>query len=341
MVMTLIRTQTASILVTGLAFCIVGCASSQGPETEQKSGDKQGPPNDRGGSPKSIALKSDDEVANLIKRLSDDDEVVRLRTAKALGRLGVRAQDAIPALENTANEDKDPEVRGAAVEARTLIKEAVLHAQAQLEREKKNDSYQQWKKDFPSFVKGLQSDDPVKRQRAIKNLVKYPADSSEVIPTLKTIAEKDPDQDVRTAAREAFAVMFKEAEKPARAVIESLGGIVEVDMHQLGDPVYWVQLSAGYRGTDDDLAYLKAFSHLAVLQIRHNGVTDKGLAYLKGISTLQTLELDGTKVTDAGLVHLKGLTQLRTLSLTSTRVTPEGVEALRKALPNTKIVGPK
>ncbi len=63
-------------------------------------------------------------VESLIKQLKDKDEVVRLKAAKELGKLGTDAKDAIPAL-TEALKDTDEDVRSVAKKAIALIKDAV------------------------------------------------------------------------------------------------------------------------------------------------------------------------------------------------------------------------
>jgi HEAT repeat protein len=61
------------------------------------------------------------DVDVLIKQLKDDDAVVRLKAAKALGKLGKKAKDAVPAL-TALLKDKDADVRSVAKNALEAIK---------------------------------------------------------------------------------------------------------------------------------------------------------------------------------------------------------------------------
>ena len=65
------------------------------------------------------------EVKDLIERLKDKDETVRLKAAKELGKLKEKAKDAIPALTITANKDEDEDVRVAAKRSLEAIRDAV------------------------------------------------------------------------------------------------------------------------------------------------------------------------------------------------------------------------
>jgi HEAT repeat protein len=57
-----------------------------------------------------------DDVARLVEELRDRDEAVRLKAAKVLGRLGVAAKSAVPALSD-ATKDPDDDVRRVAKDA--------------------------------------------------------------------------------------------------------------------------------------------------------------------------------------------------------------------------------
>jgi serine/threonine protein kinase/Leucine-rich repeat (LRR) protein len=58
----------------------------------------------------------------------------------------------------------------------------------------------------------------------------------------------------------------------------------------------------------------------------------------KDIEGLKRLSLRTTGLTDAAVKHLKSLNDLEEMDLTSTKITAEGIEAIRKALPNCKVV---
>lgn len=103
------------------------------------------------------------------------------------------------------------------------------------------------------------------------------------------------------------------AEAEAINAIESLGGDCSTENDEDDGPIVIVTL-AGTRATDADLARLKSFPKLRML------------------------DLSGTSITDAGLVHLKKLSQLETLTLTGTRVTNAGIADLQAALPRVRIV---
>jgi hypothetical protein len=122
----------------------------------------------------------------------------------------------------------------------------------------------------------------------------------------------------------------------AVARIQWLAGRVRVLDHQPGKPV--ARAWSLNRFSDRDLALLRGFAPLIVLDLSESSVMDKGLARLKGLTSLEHLDLRDTPVTDKGLRLLKGLTALRMLDLTNTKVTDAGIKDLQKALPELEIV---
>jgi HEAT repeat protein len=67
------------------------------------------------------------DVAKFIKQLKSKDEIVRLKAAKSLGKLGADAKDAIPALTDALKDDDD-DVRSVAKAALAKIKAAIKEA---------------------------------------------------------------------------------------------------------------------------------------------------------------------------------------------------------------------
>lgn len=89
---------------------------------------------------------------------------------------------------------------------------------------------------------------------------------------------------------------------------------------------------------DGDLANIAGLVNLRVLHLEKTPVTDAGLAHLKGLKNLTYLNIYGTPVTDAGLPNLNGLTNLKSLYVFESKVTDAGIDALKKTLPNVRIV---
>ncbi len=90
--------------------------------------------------------------------------------------------------------------------------------------------------------------------------------------------------------------------------------------------------------TDEGMAHLAGLPALKVLNLSGTQVTNAGLDHLQGLPQLEDLRLSRTRITDAGLAHLQGLSQLRALNISFTETSPAAVAALRKALPECKIV---
>jgi hypothetical protein len=66
--------------------------------------------------------------------------------------------------------------------------------------------------------------------------------------------------------------------------------------------------------------------------------TDADLADLKVFKSLKVLEFGGSQITDRGMVHVKGLTTLQQVYVRNSRITAAGVRDLQQALPKLQIV---
>jgi len=75
----------------------------------------------RGVAAESAALVAKGEAARLARLLKDSDENVRLLAAKALGKMGILAADAVPALNEVIAKDTDPDVKAVAQSAKKKI----------------------------------------------------------------------------------------------------------------------------------------------------------------------------------------------------------------------------
>jgi hypothetical protein len=95
----------------------------------------------------------------------------------------------------------------------------------------------------------------------------------------------------------------------------------------------------------DDLlepSWVDPLGRLPDLKELHLGapvIGDRTLALLATLKGLAWLKLKTDRLTDAGLAQLHVLSNLRTLELTGTTTTPDAISRLRKALPNTTIIG--
>src|SRR5262245_42258360 len=97
-----------------------------------------------------VAADEKTNVPALIKQLKDKNEIVRLKGAKTLGKLGAAAKDAVPALTEAAANDDDADVRSVAKKALESIKGA----------DKKES------KELAEIVKGLRSNIKGERTKA-------------------------------------------------------------------------------------------------------------------------------------------------------------------------------
>ena len=99
--------------------------------------------------------------------------------------------------------------------------------------------------------------------------------------------------------------------------------------------------------TDGGLEQLTELSELRRLRLGIRRVSDRGLAALSKLSKLEVFEITGLthlNITDSGLLQLRTLTALKELRIPQDEhndefeVTPAGIEALRKQLPDLKVI---
>jgi HEAT repeat protein len=133
----------------------------------------------------SIQLVVSQEVARLVGLLKDRDDNVRVLAAKALGKMGSPAREAVPALQEAAAKDPDPDVQCVAKDAIRLIQQGT-------------------NQDVARFVGLLKDKDENVRMLAAKALGKMGPAAKEALPALKEVAEKDADPDVRGVAKYAM-----------------------------------------------------------------------------------------------------------------------------------------
>jgi hypothetical protein len=89
------------------------------------------------------------------------------------------------------------------------------------------------------------------------------------------------------------------------------------------------------------LVYLKELTNLAELRLGCATLTDlfaRQFSKLQGLKRLERLSLAGSRIGDDTLKQLHALTWLRELDLSGTRVSAASVAALRKALPQCRIL---
>ena len=90
--------------------------------------------------------------------------------------------------------------------------------------------------------------------------------------------------------------------------------------------------------TDSAMRAAGGMQHLTWLSARNTIVSDNGLKSLSSLKFLTYLNLSGTNVTDSGLKLISSLKSLKEIYLWGSKVTENGVAALRKELPEAKII---
>ncbi|MBM3794928.1 MAG: hypothetical protein FJW31_12860 [Acidobacteria bacterium] len=94
---------------------------------------------------------------------------------------------------------------------------------------------------------------------------------------------------------------------------------------------------SGTRISDRGLAYLRGMTKMRKLSLRGARMTDASLDVLAGMKQLEVLDLYRTQITNAGVVRLQELKELYDVDLRYSRVTSNGIDALRAALPGSKV----
>jgi HEAT repeat protein len=122
------------------------------------------------GFPVHVHAQSKDDVPALIRQLKDKDDFVRLKAAKSLGKLGVDAKDAIPALLETSTKDEDVDVRSVAKQALEKINDAVA-----------GDARRSSFRTLEQNLLNIKSKDEITRDKAIKSLVGQLESPDEII----------------------------------------------------------------------------------------------------------------------------------------------------------------
>lgn len=126
------------------------------------------------------------DLPTLLRQLRHRDESLRLRAAKALGKLGPAAKSAVPLL-TAALGDEDADVRHAALAALRLVQPKVRPGDAEAN----------------ALALDLQDPDPANRLRAVKALAALGAAAGPAAGALEAVLD-DKDPDVRRTASEAL-----------------------------------------------------------------------------------------------------------------------------------------
>ena len=131
--------------------------------------------------------------------------------------------------------------------------------------------------------------------------------------------------------------------------LTELAELCELDVRgsQLGDPAmeHAGKLSelrslnlAFTRVTDAGAERIGQLSRLRWLNLTGSGVGDAGMQTISQLPKLNHLLVGRTRVTDQGLEHLRGMRSLNSVDVRGTDVTAAGVAALRKALPDCRVL---
>lgn len=113
------------------------------------------------------------------------------------------------------------------------------------------------------------------------------------------------------------------------ADMEIIGGLTRLESLHLG----------GLRVTNSGLAHLRRMANLRELDLSKTQVSGSALAVVGAMKGLTHLKLwKAANVDDAAIPHLSALGKLALLDIAETAITQTGVEALRKALPNCRIL---
>lgn len=146
--------------------------------------------------------ESDKIAAGVIELLKNDDEVVRYRGAKLLGRLGRKAAPAVPKLTELLN-DKIPQVQTAAIEALAAIGPAAKAAVIEL-------------------AKKLEAEDRVMAREAAQALQSIGPAAAPAAPALAKALDSD-DSSLCIDAANALAAIGPEALPAIEAIAKHLG----------------------------------------------------------------------------------------------------------------------
>src|SRR5262245_55820244 len=94
---------------------------------------------------------------------------------------------------------------------------------------------------------------------------------------------------------------------------------------------------SGTRITEKGIESLRGMTAMRKLNLLGAQATDASMDVLAGMEHLESMNLYRTRITNAGAARLQKLKELADVDLRYSRVTANGVDALRTALPNTKV----
>ena len=172
-----------------------------------------------------------------VKALNDEDPVVRKDAVLMLGRMGLEANDAVPALVAALQDDQDPDVRMTVAWTLCRIGEPdAVPALAAALKDRHNDVRAQSALSLgvmgpaaqaavPALAAALRDDeDAMVREnaaRALGNIGRIGFGTQETVPAL-SMALTDPDDGVRMVAAKALGVMGPAAQDAVPALVAAL-----------------------------------------------------------------------------------------------------------------------
>ncbi len=150
------------------------------------------------------------KVQEALEDLKDDNELIRSYALFSLRQNAAKAQPAIQAVEQVAQNDPSEEIRNLASETLDVIQRA-----AESPPPARDTSPEE---DVRSAMEDLKSSDPFTRYAAALILKKKGAQAQPAVPLLRELAQDDPDPEVRQAAsRAADAIQGTDAATRAAA----------------------------------------------------------------------------------------------------------------------------
>ena len=115
-------------------------------------------------------------------------------------------------------------------------------------------------------------------------------------------------------------------------------GITDASARQLLNvPALNVLDLSGTQLTDVALRYVEQLKSLKSLMLCSTKITESGMADLATMSSLELLDLRNVTITDRGVAPLARMTHLRELILENPQISAIGMNALRAALPKTRV----
>jgi Leucine-rich repeat (LRR) protein len=94
---------------------------------------------------------------------------------------------------------------------------------------------------------------------------------------------------------------------------------------------------SGTRVSDQGIECLRKMAGMRKLNLLGARATDASMDVLAGMKRLETVNLYRTQITNSGAARLQELKELTDVDLRYTRVSSNGIEALRAALPHSKV----